>query len=212
MVEIVVFSERFDQALAFAHHLHRRQTRKTSGVPYIAHLLSVAALVIEDSGTEDQAIAALLHDSLEDQGHRYPGGVEALAVEIEAQFGSEVRRMVEALTERTSLAERQIADKRERWRAHKLAYFAQIGEAGQDVRRISCADSLHNVRTLIHDYRRMGERIWERFLTRTGDDQVWAYGTAAERFQAAGAGPLADELAAAVRQLVRLIEKSRSAA
>ena len=83
----VVFSDCFAQALAFAHQLHRRQTRKTSGVPYVAHLLGVAALVIEDGGSEDEAIAALLHDSLEDQGAGYPGGVERLSEEIGERFG-----------------------------------------------------------------------------------------------------------------------------
>jgi (p)ppGpp synthase/HD superfamily hydrolase len=201
-----VFSERFDEALAFAHQLHRRQLRKTSGVPYIAHPMSVAALVIEDGGSENEAIAALLHDSLEDQGRHYPGGVPALSAEIGERFGADVLRMVDALTERTSATEQGISDKRERWREHKRSYFAQIGEAGPDVRRISCADSLHNARTLVHDYRAMGERIWTRFQTRNGDDQVWAYGTAAEAFQKAGAGPMADELAETIRELARLME------
>src|SRR5215831_5892905 len=102
--------------MVFAHQLHRKQRRKTSGVPYVAHLLGVAALVIEDGGTEDEAIAALLHDSLEDQGRYYPGGSGALAAEIEARFGGEVRRMVEALTESASDEGPRIADKRERWR------------------------------------------------------------------------------------------------
>jgi len=200
-----VFSERFGQALAFAHELHRKQRRKTSGVPYVAHLLGVTALVIEDEGTEDESIAALLHDSLEDQGQHYPGGVAALAAQIEARFGVDVRRMVEALTERRTEEEMRIADKRERWRAHKVAYFEQIGAAGPAVRRISCADSLHNVRTLLKDYRRMGERIWTRFMTGRGDDQVWAYRAAAEAFRAARTGPLADELAEAVDALDREI-------
>ena len=69
------------------------------------------------------------------------------------------------------------------------------------MRRISCADSLHNVRTLLKDYRRMGERIWTRFMTGRGDDQVWAYRAAAEAFRAAGTGPMADELMEAVEAL-----------
>src|SRR4051794_10382243 len=124
----ILYSERFGEALAFSHLLHRRQVRKTSGVPYVAHLLSVAALVIEDGGTEDEAIAALLHDSLEDQGRHYPGGETALASEIDSRFGPAVLEMVVACTEVTSAEEAGIRDKRERWRAHKRAYFAQIGE------------------------------------------------------------------------------------
>ena len=200
-----MFSQRYDEALAFAHQLHRRQTRKTSGVPYVAHLLSVSALVIEDGGTEDEAIAALLHDSLEDQARHYSGGAEQLAADIEARFGGEVLAMVVALTERTSPAEFGLADKHERWRAHKRGYFEQIRNAGASVRRISCADSLHNVRTLLKDYRTMGEKIWTRFQTRNGGDQVWAYRSAGEAFVAAGAGPMAHELLRAVDELDRLV-------
>jgi (p)ppGpp synthase/HD superfamily hydrolase len=200
-----LYSERFGDALAFAHELHRRQIRKTSGVPYVAHLLGVAALVIEDEGAEDESIAALLHDSLEDQGRHYPGGVPQLASDIEARFGAAVREMVEACTEGVSEEEAAIRDKRERWRAHKRGYFEQIRNAGPAVRRISCADSLHNVRTLVKDYRRMGERIWTRFLTRNGDDQVWAYRSAGEAFVAAGVGPMAEELLRAVDELAGLV-------
>ena len=196
-----MYSDRFEQALGFAHRLHHKQRRKTSGTPYIAHLLGVAEIVIEDGGTEDEAIAALLHDSLEDQGRHYEGGVDALAAEIEARFGVDVRRLVEALTEQTTVAISRIADKRERWRAHKRAYFEQIHDAGPEVRRISCADSLHNVRSLLSGYRRLGERVWTRFLTGRADDQIWAYRSAAKAFQEAGTGPLADELAEAVDAL-----------
>jgi (p)ppGpp synthase/HD superfamily hydrolase len=200
-----VYSERFEHALGFTHRLHQKQRRKTSGAPYVAHLLGVAALVIEDGGTEDEAIAALLHDSLEDQGRHYPGGVDALAAEIESRFGTPVRRLVEALTEHTTVAEARIADKYERWRAHKRAYFEQIRDAGAEVRRISCADSLYNVRSLLTGYRRMGNRIWTRFLTGRADDQIWAYRCAAEAFQAAGTGQMADELAAAVEALAAAV-------
>jgi len=199
-----IFSERFGEALAFAHRLHRRQQRKTSGVPFIAHPLTVAALVIEDGGTEDEAIAAVLHDSLEDQGRNFPGGVAGLKAEIESRFGRAVLRIVANLTERSYPEEAHIRDRRERWRAHKLAYLRQVCGAGPQARRVSCADSLHNVRTLIRDYRRSGGRIWERFLTRNRDDQVWAYRTAAEMFQSAAASPLVQNLAGAVNELERL--------
>ena len=200
-----MFSSRFDTALTFAHDLHRRQTRKTSGVPYIAHLLGVAALVIEDGGSEDESIGALLHDSLEDQGTRYAGGADGLSAEIRERFGAEVLRIVDACTERRTEEEMRIADKRERWRIHKLAYFDQIRRSDSSVRRVSCADSLYNVRSLIDGYRRLGDRIWTRFMTRSGEDQVWAYRTAAAAFQAAEGGVMADELAATVEQLAGLI-------
>jgi (p)ppGpp synthase/HD superfamily hydrolase len=200
-----MYSDRFSRALSFAHDLHQRQTRKTSGVPYVAHLLSVCALVIEDGGTEDEAIAALLHDSLEDQSRHYQGGEAGLDSEIERLFGPEVIELVRGLTERPAPEEAGISDKREKWRAHKRGYFRQIGAAGPSVRRISCADSLHNVRTLNKDYRVMGEKIWTRFQTRNGADQVWTYRSAGEAYVAAGAGPMADELLRAVDELEKLI-------
>jgi len=199
-----VFTERFEQALAFADRLHRKQKRKTSGVPYIAHLLAVASLVIEDGGSEDESIAALLHDSLEDQGRHFKGGVAALASEIETRFGGNVRRIVEALTERAG-DETRIANKRERWRAHKLAYFAQIRIAGPDVRRVSCADCLHNARTMLRDYRKMGDRIWTRFMTGRGDDQVWAYREAGRAFRETGTGAMAEELMETMERLAEQI-------
>lgn len=199
-----VFTSRFDDALVFAHDLHRRQKRKTSGVPYIAHPLGVCALVIEDGGSEEEAIAALLHDALEDQGRTYPGGVDALAAEIGRRYGSEVRRIVEACTERRSEEEMRIADKRERWLAHKRSYLEQVRAADLSVRRVSCADSLHNVQTMLKDYRRMGDRLWTRFMTRSGADQIWAYGALAQAFLDAGMGPLADALASAVAELARI--------
>jgi GTP pyrophosphokinase len=206
-----LFSERFDRALVFAHALHRKQKRKTSGAPYVAHLLGVAALVMEDGGSEDEAIAALLHDSLEDQGRDYPGGAAALAADIEREFGGAVVSMVTALTERLSPEERAISDKRERWRAHKDSYIRQIGSAGVCVRRISCADSLYNVRSLTRDYLRMGDELWTRFLTRSRDDQLWAYDGVARAMLAAGGGPLAEELDRAVDELYRVTGGSRAA-
>jgi (p)ppGpp synthase/HD superfamily hydrolase len=198
------FSERFGRALVFAHSLHQRQKRKTSGAPYVAHLLGVAALVIEDGGSEDEAIAALLHDSLEDQARHYAGGGEALARDIEREFGSSVLDMVDALTERPGPEERAMTDKRERWRAHKQAYLRQIRSAGPGVRRISSADSIYNVRSLTRDYLRMGDELWTRFLTRSRDDQLWAYDALARALLETGGGALAAELDRAVDELYRV--------
>lgn len=197
------FTERFGHALAFAHRLHRNQRRKTLGAPYIGHLLGVAASVIEDGGSEDEAIAALLHDSIEDQARHYPGGAAALTATIEREFGSEVLHLVEALTERPDPSEQGLTSREARWRAHKDAYIRQIVTADARVRRISSADSLYNVRSLTRDYLRMGDEIWTRFLTRSRDDQLWAYDKLARALLAAGAGPLAGELDRAVDDLYR---------
>jgi (p)ppGpp synthase/HD superfamily hydrolase len=198
-----MFSERFDQALAFAHRLHRKQRRKTLGAPYIAHLLGVAAAVIEDGGGEDEAIAALLHDSIEDQARHYAGGAAALAAAIESEFGSDVLHLVEALTERPDPSEHGLASRAARWRAHKEAYIRQIVTADARVRRISSADSLYNVRSLTRDYLRMGDEMWTRFLTRSRDDQLWAYDALARALTASGGGALAGELDRAVDDLYR---------
>lgn len=202
----MTFSERFEDALAFAHRLHRKQKRKTSGVPYVAHLLGVCALVIEDGGSEDEAIAALLHDSLEDQSYDYPGGGAALAAEIQARFGPEVLRIVVACTERGSPEERRIRDRSERWRAHKQSYIEQIVTEDAAVRRVSCADSIYNVRSMSRDFRRMGDRLWSKFLTKSASDQLWAYDALAraliKRDRSSG---LAAELRRAVDELDRLV-------
>ena len=193
-------TERFDRALVFASDLHRTQKRKTSGAPYVSHLLGVCSLVLEDGGSEDEAIAALLHDSVEDQGTSFPGGPEKLSEQISLQFGAEVARLVSALTERPSADVSAIGDRRERWRAHKQTYIRQILSYDAAVRRISCADSLYNVRSLITGYRTMGDRLWGRFLTREAADQLWAYSAIAREFLAVGSG-LAVELDDAVQKL-----------
>lgn len=206
-----MFSQQFDDALVFAHTLHRTQRRKTSGAPYVSHLLAVAALVIEDGGSEEEAIAALLHDALEDQSRNYPGGAEALAAEIGERFGGEVLRIVEACTERRSSAEVRITDKRDRWRAHKLGYIEQIVRADAAVRRVSTADSVHNVRSMIRDYDRFGAAIWTKFMTKSAEDQVWAYDAIATALAASGGGALAAELRRSVDELARIVHAARAA-
>jgi (p)ppGpp synthase/HD superfamily hydrolase len=206
----LMLTERFDRALQFTSELHRKQRRKTSGAPYVSHLLGVCALVLEDGGTEDEAIAALLHDSVEDQSACYPGGSEALAAYVAGAFGLEVARLVEALTERATNEVRNIRDKRERWRAHKSGYIEQIPSYDPSVRRISCADTLYNVRSLISGYRSLGADLWKRFTTREASDQLWAYSGIARAFLKAGGTRLAYDLHDAVEQLHRLTGDGRS--
>ena len=205
----MILGERFGRALVFTSELHCSQKRKTSGVPYVAHLLGVCALVLEDGGSEDEAIAALLHDSVEDQGVAYPGGVPALRKYIGEQFGEEVDRLVFALTERPGPSVALIRDKKERWRAHKQDYISRILSYDLPVRRVSCADNLHNVRSLITGYRVMGDRMWSRFLTRDASDQLWAYSSIARAFLQAGGTGLALELDDAVERLCQITGKPR---
>ena len=196
-----MLTERFDRALLLASELHRKQKRKTSGAPYVSHLLGVCSLVLEDGGSEEEAIAALLHDAVEDQGGSYKGGTAALSERIRTEFGDEVARLVDALTERPTVETAAIRDKRQRWRAHKQAYIEQILSYDASVRRISCADSLYNVRSLITGYRVMGDRLWTRFMTREAADQLWGHSEIARAFLAAERTNLAIDLEEAVDHL-----------
>ena len=204
-----MLTERFDRALLLASELHRKQRRKTSGAPYVSHLLGVCSLVLEDGGSEDEAIAALLHDAVEDQADSYKGGAAALRERISTEFGDEVARLVDALTERPTVETAAIRDKRQRWRAHKRAYIDQILSYDASVRRISCADSLYNVRSLISGYRAMGEKLWTRFMTREAADQLWGYSEIARAFLAAEPTHLAIELGEAVDKLHRVTGHER---
>ena len=125
--------------------LHANQVRKGTTVPYTAHLLGVAALVIDHGGDEDQAMAALLHDAIEDQGR---GG--RTRAEIEAKFGARVARIVEGCTDADTIPKPP-------WRERKEAYLAHLGHAPIEVRRVAAADKLHNARAILVDYRHIGK-------------------------------------------------------
>jgi len=155
-----LLGDRFERALSFATHLHREQCRKGTGVPYAAHLLGVASLVLEDGGTEDEAIAALLHDAVEDQGGR------ARLQEIEHEFGNRVAHIVEGCTDTASIP-------KPRWRTRKEAYVHALASHDGSVRRVALADKLYNARATLLDYRRLGDELWERFNPEA--DQLWYY-------------------------------------
>ena len=153
-------SPRFDDAFLFAHRLHREQTRKSTNVPYITHLLSVAALVGENGGTEDQIIAALLHDAIEDQGGAETGEL------IERHFGAHVRYLVECCTDTDQTPKPP-------WRARKEAYIAHLAHMPDEVLLISIADKLHNARTIVNDLRTSDE-VFDRFSGRKSGT-LWYY-------------------------------------
>ena len=185
-----MLSERFNEALVYAARLHAKQTRKASGVPYIAHLLGVASIALEYGANEEQAIAALLHDAIEDQGG--PPTRE----EIRRRFGSEVAAIVEGCTD---------TDKTPKppWRERKEAYIARIPRAEPSVLLVCAADKLHNVRSIIKDYRQLGESVWQRFIGGK-DGSLWYYRSLVEALQAAGSTPLVEELDRAVSKLEQL--------
>lgn len=182
-------SKRFSEALVYATYLHAAQRRKGTQVPYVAHLLAVAAIVLEAGGTEDEAIAALLHDAVEDQG----GAIVLQA--IRERFGDEVAGIVRGCTDA------EVFPKPE-WRVRKETYLAHIATAPPSTRLVSSADKLHNARALLCDYRTHGESIWSRF-NGGRDGTLWYYRSLVNAFHAAGTSRIVDELTRVVDDLER---------
>ena len=188
--EPIELTERFEEALVYAFRLHQDQVRKQSRTPYVAHLLSVAALVLEDGGDEDQAIAALLHDAVEDQG-----GMATLE-EIRLRFGENVTIIVDALTDAYTIPKPP-------WRPRKEAYIAHLHEASPEVRRVSLADKLHNARTILNSVQEEGENTWDRF--RGGKEgTLWYYRSLVTVFRSTGDDLLTAELERVVSEIERL--------
>ncbi len=183
------FSERFDDALVFAADAHRDQRRKGRETPYIGHLLGVCSLVIENGGSEDEAIAALLHDAVEDQGG------PAMAERIRERFGDTVVRIVLACTDTDETPKPP-------WRARKEAYIAHVKEAAPDELRVSLADKLHNARAILRDHIEIGDEVWGRF-TASHEESIWYYRTLADLFLRRAPGPMASELDEVVTTLER---------
>lgn len=149
-MEGVKLSDRFEQALVYASRLHRSQVRKGTTIPYVSHLLSVTALVLENGGSEDEAIAALLHDAIEDQGG------DGVRQEIWRKFGRSVGEIVEGCTESDTMPKPP-------WRERKERQLKTLERASDSVRLVSLADKLHNARSTLVEYRQNGDRVWEKF-------------------------------------------------
>ena len=180
---------RFREALLFAAELHAAQTRKGSGAPYLSHLLAVTSLVMEHGGDEDETIAALLHDAIEDQGG------DAARQEIRRRFGPRVTQIVDDCTD-TDL------EPKPPWRARKEAYLAHLPHASSSARLVSAADKLHNARTIVSDYRHLGEAVWQRFKGGR-DGTLWYYRELVRIYRQVGTSPLVEELALVVEELCR---------
>ena len=160
-------TRQFDVALQFASALHHKQARKGTAIPYIAHLMSVCGLVLEVGGNEDQAIAALLHDAVEDQG-----GLPTLDT-IRHLFGQRVAEIVESCSDSTASDPK----KKLPWRKRKKKYLAHLRKANEDTLIVAAADKLHNARAILSDYRALGNRreeLWRRFNA-PKKDQLWYY-------------------------------------
>jgi (p)ppGpp synthase/HD superfamily hydrolase len=185
-------STRFEEALVFATQLHAGQTRKGTTIPYISHLLAVTAIVIEHGGNEDEAIAALLHDSIEDQGGA------STREELRRRFGDSVVEIVDGCTDTDVMPKPP-------WRERKEAYIAHISVASAPVRLVSAADKLHNARAVLEDYRILGEALWKRF-NGGKEGTLWYYRAAVDALRKAGMSPLIEELDRVVSEIECLAE------
>lgn len=180
------YSERLDQALGFVAAAFRRQVRKGSGVPYLSHLLQVAATVAEHGGDEEQIVAALCHDYLEDieGAHRD---------ELARRFGDRVARFVEALSDTTS-------QPKPPWKQRKVAYLERLRDEPPELKLISAADKLHNASAIVRDRRLVGEAVWERF-TPTRDETLWYYREVIVSLSSGWEHPLLEELRRVVDEM-----------
>jgi (p)ppGpp synthase/HD superfamily hydrolase len=184
----------FSKALVYAELKHHNQVRKGGDIPYIGHLLSVASLVINGGGSEDQAIAALLHDTVEDQG-----GPSTLD-EIRTNFGDEVARIVDECSDTDEVPKPP-------WLQRKQNYVNHLADVGQDTLLVSVADKLDNARSMLRDYHEHGPQLWERFNRKNPQDHLWYYGELLAAYRRRGLDSwMVDELNRVVDELKRLVE------
>ena len=180
-------SNLFEQALVLATQLHANQIRKGSGVPYISHLLSVTALVLEDGGDEDEAIAALLHDAVEDQG-----GIKTRDL-IQKQFGERVVNIVDGCTESWTKPKPP-------WRDRKLQYLEQMRQASPSVLKVSLADKVHNARSILAEWYLQGDSVWHKF-NGGKEGTLWFYRSLLDVYQRSDSHFLKLELERIISQL-----------
>tara|TARA_Y100001934_G_scaffold146845_1_gene176429 strand:+ start:288 stop:875 length:588 start_codon:yes stop_codon:yes gene_type:complete len=180
-------SSRYEAALVMASQLHASQKRKGTSIPYISHLLAVSSLVLEHGGSEDQAIAALLHDAVEDQG-----GLPTL-VKIRDHFGDVVAEIVDHCTD-------AYEEPKPEWRIRKEEYIASIAEKPLDAVLVSCADKLHNARAILNDLRTLGDELWGRF-TGGKEGTLWYYQSLVDAFDDTLGNSLSEELKRTVNEI-----------
>ncbi len=186
-----MLTDRFERALILASQLHADQTRKVVGVPYISHLLGVTSIALEHGADEDEAISALLHDAVEDQG-----GAATLA-RIEREYGPRVAAIVDGCTDTDQVPKPS-------WQQRKEAYVARIRageeEHGPSIRLVSCADKLHNARSVLNDHYRIGEEVWDRFAGGKSGT-LWYYRALHNAYTQFGESPLIKELNRVITEL-----------
>ncbi|MGO9181242.1 MAG: HD domain-containing protein [Candidatus Limnocylindrales bacterium] len=189
----VTLGARFEAALLYATQVHGGQRRKGTTVPYVAHLLGVGSLVLEDGGDEDEAIGALLHDAAEDQG-----GQDRLD-DIAARFGPTVARIVDGCSD-------TLDSPKPPWRARKAAYVARLEGEPSAVLRVSLADKLFNVRSIVRDVEHGGASVWARFSAPPAELARYHRSLDAV-FSRRCPGPMARQYAEVVARLEELAER-----
>lgn len=184
---------RFAAAFALAWAVHGTQMRKKTGVPYMAHVMTVCALALENGADEDLAIAALLHDAVEDSEDGY-----ATHQVIEEQFGERVARIVMACSDAVAVPGKPKPE----WRERKEAYLRRLAdEADRDVLLVSACDKVHNARSIVTDLRTDGDAVWQRFTVTDPNAQLWYYTSVLDILERRLPGPLTVELADLVREI-----------
>ena len=173
-------SRQFEKALTYATRIHGGQLRKKTRIPYIAHILGVAAIAMEYGADETEAIAALLHDAVEDCG-----GAKRLR-DIERKFGKDVARIVEGCTDTDQTPKPP-------WLERKKAYVTHVRRSPMPTKLVSASDTLHNVRAILMDYRKEGEKLWSRF-NRGKRGALWYYRALVSAFNGKRIQPLVQEL------------------
>ena len=190
-------SIRFDHALLFAAQVHRHQDRKKSGIPYISHLMGVAAIVLDYGGDEDMGIAALLHDAVEDHGGK------AMLHSIEQMFGARVAKIVDGCTD--SYGDEGKA--KPKWYPRKLRYLRRVRSEDAETRFVSAADKLFNARAILRDVRQHGDLAFGKFAAPKAK-VLWYYRSLVREFRTAGVThmlkPLLDDLDRVVTELEHL--------
>lgn len=189
-------TNRFVEAVKLAVRLHRDQSRKGSDVPYISHLLRVAGLVLEFGADEDTAIAAMLHDAVEDQG-----GLET-AARIRKQFGPRVERFVIGCSDSVTGTDQP----KRPWRERKESMIACIDDLDPEAQLIIACDKLDNLRSTLKEYPKVGADLWKRF-SGGRDGTLWYYRSMIDALREAGGCPLLDELEHAFQRLQQFIRE-----
>ena len=183
-------SPKFEEALVYATRIHGGQLRKKTKIPYIGHLLGVTAIAMEYGANETEAIAALLHDAVEDCG-----GPERQR-EIEEKFGKEVGEIVAGCTDTDQTPKPP-------WRERKAKYIVHLKSASASTRLVSASDKLHNTRAILHNLREEGDEVWTRF-NGGKEGTLWYYRSLVAAFREHRESVLVDELDRVVSEIERI--------